>query len=89
MQITVPLDTRPHERILEVEAHPRPGKAPDRSGRPGSGGPGYPPSANVQSVCFSADDPVEADRGREVSREFYAEHEETIREAVLEHAARR
>lgn len=89
IEVVIPLDVPPHERILEVKASPSPGKAPDRSGRPGSGGPGYPPSPGIKEVKFAADDPVEADRGLEVSREFFNEHEDYICEQVLRSAGRR
>lgn len=83
MEIVVSLDEPPYERILDVDASPSPGKAPDRSGPPGSGGPGYPPSPGIEEVKFADDDPVEEDRGKEVSSEFFNEHEDEITDEVL------
>lgn len=88
-EVVITIDEPPYERILEVEASPSPGKAPDRSGPPGSGGPGYPPSAGIESVRFADDDPVEADRGDEVPSSFFSAHEEEIADRVIDKESER
>jgi len=89
IEVVISLDEPPYERILAVNASPSTGKAPDRGGAPGDGGPGYGPSPGIREVKFADDDPVETDRGDEVSQEFFSEHEDEICDQVIEDAAER
>jgi len=89
IEVVIALDEPPYERILDVDASPSLGKAPDTSGPPGSGGPGYGPSPGISGVRFADDDPIEEERGNEVSQEFFSEHENEICDQVLEDAERR
>ena len=90
MEIVISLgDEEPYERILEVDANPSPGKAPDRSGPPGSGGPGYGPTPGIRTVKFADSDPIEEDRGKEVSAEFFNEHEDEIVDSIFEKKAKK
>mgnify|MGYP006430331785 CR=1 FL=1 len=89
MEVVIALDEPPYERILDVDANPSPGRAPDRSGAPGDGGPGYPASPNIRGIRFDESDPVEEDRGDEVSQEFFSRHEDEIVEGILENMRER
>ena len=83
MEIVIPIDDEPWERILEVEGVAQEGSEPNMN-YGGLPSPGEPPRFEVTHVEWHEYDPLDGE-GDPV--EFYEEHEAKVHDQALEQAS--
>jgi len=90
MEIVVPIDEEPYERILEVEGVAHEGSSPSMN-YGGLPSPGEPPRFEITSVEWHEDDPVLNDPDAEVEDpvRFYERHDGEIHDQALDMEAAR
>ena len=85
MEIVIPIDDEPWERILDVEGVAHEGSSPSMN-YGGLPSPGEPPRFEVTNVEWHEYDPLD---GQGDPVEFYERHEEEVHDQALENEQQR